>query len=119
MRSIVIRVESEAGVETRALYRALHGDPDLRRTVTLSVRDGDTPSDGDLGLASDVILALVNGSAALGALVVSIAAWRDGRRTAWTVSLEEDGLRVELRGSSKEELERVIRTLEGPRGGAA
>lgn len=119
MRKIVIRVEPGAERETRALYRALRGDPDLRRTVTLSVQDGGVPSEGDLGAVSDSILAVVNGSAALGALIVSIAAWRDARRTTWTVSLEEEGLRVELRGSSREELERVIRTLEGPRGGAA
>lgn len=46
-------------METRALYRALRGDPDLPRTVTLPVRDGETPSAGDLGPASDTILVVV------------------------------------------------------------
>lgn len=117
MTNVLIRVEADTGAETRALYRALRRDPDLGRLAKLSACDGDPPAADELGPGLDAILAVVDSAGALGALLVSIAAWRDGRSTKWTVSVEKNGVRVELRGGSKEELERVVRTLEGPRGG--
>ncbi|WP_244360813.1 effector-associated constant component EACC1 [Microbispora triticiradicis] len=117
MANVLIRVEAGTGAETRALYRALRHDPDLSRLAKLSTREGDPPAADELGPGLDTILAVVDGAGALGALLVSIAAWRDGRSTKWTVSVERDGVRIELQGSSREELERVVRALEGPRGG--
>lgn len=118
MTSVLIRVESGSEAETRALYRALRGDLDLAQAVELSIHEHPS-ADDELGSATDAVLAIVNGATALGALIVSISTWRDSRSTKWTVSFERDGLRMELRGSSREELNEIIRTLEElPRGGA-
>jgi membrane-associated two-gene conflict system component 1 (EACC1) len=114
---LLIRVDADdTGAQTRALYRALRHDPDLAGGTRLSLQETGPPAADELGPALDAVLAVVNGSAALGALIVSIASWREGRALKWTVSFEKDGLHLQMEGGSEDELRRIVRELEEPRG---
>lgn len=104
--------------DLRSLYDWLLHDPQVRRSARLSFNSPPLRP-GEMGTLIDC-LQLVTGNiwSAL-SFVTAVAAWRRTRPGDAAVTIRRGATEVTLTGSGTEEIERVVRALEGAEDGEA
>jgi membrane-associated two-gene conflict system component 1 (EACC1) len=108
MRVEVVVAVDDGGVGVRSLYRWLVRDPDVRRSVPVSLEPGS--GEGFMG-ALEVIGAVLSQATAIGTLVVAIASWRDSRAEPARVTITVGEGSVTIGGETAEQAEVMIRAL--------
>ncbi|WP_326950675.1 hypothetical protein OG439_18940 [Amycolatopsis sp. NBC_01307] len=104
---ITVRPDREPG----SLWRWLGDDPDAHALLT----GFGGPADDEQQGTFEVINTVVANGLALSSLVVAVAGWRDRRRAVPpTVTLERDGVVIDVTGASAAEIAAIARALGIP-----
>jgi hypothetical protein len=90
MRFSVGMAGTDAADELRDLREWVENDPELRAHVTMSYAVAE-PGSEDMGPTLELVEFAVSSGISLASLIVSIAAWRDSRRSQPTVEFYRGG----------------------------
>lgn len=108
----------DSDLEIRSLHNWLLGEGKVLRTAGIEVGElGSGPDLNEMGGVFEIVQFVIDSTAQLGALAVSIAAWREARGARCSVTFERNGVRVTLTGADLDDEETVRRALKGLGGG--
>ncbi|CAL9564865.1 hypothetical protein [Streptomyces sp. NPDC095602] len=113
-----------AEAELRSLAAWLEADRTVRRHVRSALGSSLAPVPGQQGDGIDLLSLVLSSGLGAASLAAAIASWRSTRTPPPTLVVRRpDGTRVEISGHSREEAERLMRSLlddgEGTGGPAA
>ncbi|GAA2631211.1 hypothetical protein SMC26_22810 [Actinomadura fulvescens] len=112
---IEIRIDWDAPErEMRSLQQWLSDERYIRRNARMTWGRQPSPPD-HMGSAPEMIKLLVDTGFQVSSLVVAIASWRATRPRKATITIERDGVKVEATDGDPEQIERVMRLLDGDR----
>ncbi|MEU1666942.1 hypothetical protein ABZ547_25730 [Streptomyces sparsogenes] len=100
----------DEGEALRSLYRHLYRDGDLERTTKVELQEA-PPEEGAMGGAWETVNILLTHATALSSLAVSVAAWRQSRRSSPPLSAESNGTTVTVRTDDPEAVRRLLEAL--------
>ncbi|MER8047519.1 hypothetical protein [Streptomyces sp. NPDC094032] len=118
---IVVRVDEagaegdfDEGRELRSLARWLRDDDAIRTTAIVELRSAPTPS-GAMGNVFDAVQLTADSGFQLANLALAYVTWRAGRRRPPAVTIEHEGVRVELDTADPDEVARLLAALRQDR----
>jgi hypothetical protein len=106
-----IRAEGEGAEEALvSLHHWLRQDPDARRSAEVRLEESGA-SQGAMSAAFEAIMAIVSNSIALGSLIVAYQSWRDARVRSPKITIEVEGVTVDLTDSSGDTVIQIVQKL--------
>jgi hypothetical protein len=108
---VLIRVAAEdgdTGADLTSLFRWFQRDGQLA-AIELSLVPQRKP--GAQGGLFDVINALIGDGVGIGGLALSFAAWRQAHRSTATMTIERDGVKIQVTDASAETVSRLVSAL--------
>ncbi|MEU3265379.1 MULTISPECIES: effector-associated constant component EACC1 [Streptomyces] len=119
MTKVEVRVvgneHAEGGeADLRSLLRWVDAEESLRHEVRGRLASGTTAPPGSMGTGFDVLELLIGSGLSTGALVVSVAQWRESRRNRPAITLRRGAVEVEIpaNGVPADMVERIVTLLD-------
>ncbi|MEU2825196.1 hypothetical protein ABZ763_23735 [Streptomyces bacillaris] len=119
MTKVEVRVvgneHAEGGeADLRSLLRWVDAEESLRHEVRGRLASGTAAPPGSMGTGFDVLELLIGSGLSTGALVVSVAQWRESRRNRPAITLRRGAVEVEIpaNGVSADMVERIVTLLD-------
>ena len=100
----------DEGEALRSLYRRLYRDESLERTTKVELLEA-PQEEGAMGGAWETVNIVLTHATALSSLAVSVAAWRQSRRSSPPLSAESNGTTVTVRTDDPEAVRRLLEAL--------
>ena len=110
MQFAISLVEADGGQTATSLYRWLSRDSRVTACAEVSLQSGGARP-GEMGSVEDLITAVfadAGAMAGVGSLLVAYRAWRDTRTRPPAITIEKDGVTVEVNEGSEQQIRQVL-----------